>query len=75
MQMQLRGTAQELSHLFSRIEATEKVTASVEMNGHVPVIVDAEVVNAKRHISAAGRRAMQLAQKKRWAKVKKKALK
>ena len=67
MQLRMQGTAGELSSLFSRIQATERVTASVEMNGHVP-FAPAEVVNKKRTMSAKARRAISLAQKARWAK-------
>jgi hypothetical protein len=71
MRMQISGTASEVSHLFQKMNAGEKVNLSVETNGAIPV-VDAEVLNGngKRHLSAKARRAISDAQRARWAKQK-----
>lgn len=76
MRINLVGTVGEITHHFKQLHPDDQITLEATVNGFKPAIltIPAEavgVVKPKRHISAKGRRAMKLAQRKRWANVKK----
>ena len=69
MRIVVNGTAKEVAHLLSNFDDNEALNVGIEINGHrqVAVIAPAQVVPMRRPMSAAARKRISRAQKKRWA--------